>query len=121
MPTADKSLERPDITGVVEAIETAGTTLAAMTTQIQELQSDAAKMEATNARLRQKIGDVTHQNQALEANLRVETQKAEEAGILAAENAARADALERELAYALADLNRVTEAISAALGVPQAR
>lgn len=113
MPTT-----RPDIEGVVEAVEQAASSIAAMTQRIQDLEAHNASLEDKNRELSQQLTMMLQRHQSAEANARAHSLRADEAESLAAQHSARAEELERDLGVALADLNRVTDAIANALGLP---
>ncbi len=107
---------RPDIAGVVEAVEQAAASMAAMTQQIQSLEAQVYQLEASNHHLSGQLAEVSDARDTAEETLRGERERGQRVEAFAAHHVARASALERELDVARADLAKVVEAITNALG-----
>lgn len=107
---------RPDIAGVVEAVEQAAASMAAMTQRIQALESHAYQLESSNHHLSGQLAEVSEARDTAEDALRAERERGQRVEAFAAHHVARASALERELDVARADLAKVVEAITNALG-----
>lgn len=118
-PAHETPTSRPDIAGVVEAVEQAASSIAAMTGRIHELEAHVGRLDAANQDLGLQLSQRAQQHEAAEAKARAQNERAAAAEHIASQHMARADALERDLATALADLNRVTDAIANALGLPE--
>ena len=111
---------RPDIAGVVEAVEQAAVSMAAMTQRIQALESQAYQLESSNHHLSGQLAEMSEARDAAEDALRAERERGQRVEAFAAHHVARASALERELDVARADLAKVVEAITNALGSSRA-
>jgi chromosome segregation ATPase len=107
---------RPDIAGVVEAVEQAAASMAAMTQRIQALESQAYQLEMSNHQLSGQLAEVTEARDSAEEALRTERERGQRVEAFAAHHVSRASALERDLDVARADLAKVVEAINTALG-----
>lgn len=110
---------RPNVTQVVEAVEQAGHSLSSMAGRIDDLESHIANLEAGNSRLSEKLSASQHHVADLEDQLKVEMERAARIEAVAAQQASRAVALDRELTTAYGDLARITDAIAATLGFYQ--
>lgn len=110
---------RPNIASVVEAVEHAAQTIAAMTTRIEELEGNGEALETANRQLEEQLGEADQMMRALDAKLKAETERANRSEAVSAQQGARVIDLERELSTVHGDLARVTEAITAALGLPE--
>jgi septal ring factor EnvC (AmiA/AmiB activator) len=117
LPPASAGL-RPNIASVVQAVEHAAHSIAAMTARIEELESHIDQLEANNRHFEAQLGEAEQALQLADAKLRTEGERAMRAESAAAHQTARAMDLERELTAVHGDLARVTEAITAALGLP---
>ena len=111
---------RPDIAGVVEAVEHAAASMAAMAQRIQALDSQTYQLESHNQHLATQLADMTEAREAAEEALRAERERGQRVEAFAAHHVSRASALERELDGARSDLAKVVEAINNALGSPAA-
>ena len=109
---------RPNIASVVGAVEQAAQAITAMTGRIDELESHIGELESVNRQLETQLGEADQAMQSLEGRLRAEGERALRSEGAATKEASRAHDLERELSAVHADLARVTEAITAALGLP---
>lgn len=118
-PVPARSGPRPNIANVVEAVEHAASSIAAMTARIDELESHIDGLEAMNRQLEAQLAEAGQAIQVTESKLRAEGERASRIEGVAAHQAARVVDLERELSAAHGDLARVTEAIAAALGLPE--
>lgn len=118
-PGVARAGSRPNITSVVEAVEHAAHSIAAMTSRIEELENHIDGLEAMNRQLETQLAEAGQAIQVTEAKLRAEGERASRIEGVAAHQAARVVDLERELSAAHGDLARVTEAIAAALGLPE--
>jgi hypothetical protein len=107
---------RPRTSDILEAVGHAAASMTAMNTRIQELESKQFELAATNNQLRTKLGDILQSQQTADARLRAETDRADRAEEIAARHLSRCQMLEGDLATALADLNRIAEAITGTLG-----
>ena len=107
---------RPDVTHVVEAVEQAAHSIASMTARIDELQSHIGNLETSNGKLNEKLSSSQRHVLDLEARLKAESDRASRIEAVAAQQAGRAAALDRELNAAHGDLARITDAIAATLG-----
>lgn len=109
---------RPDIAGVLEAVDHAASSMASMAERIQELEAQNHQLDATNHQLTAQLGEVVQQRDATIANLNTESDRAQRLEALAAHHVSRATALERDLGVTRADLAKVVDAITSALGTP---
>ena len=116
-----------DISGVLEAVEHAASSLSAMAERIQELEAHSQALEAhaqeietQNQQLVVQLGEAIQQRDALGANLKAEGERVQRLESLAAHHVSRATGLERDLGVARADLAKVVDAITNALGAPAA-
>lgn len=109
---------RPDVAHVVEAVEQAAHSISTMTNRIEDLEGHIANLEAGNAKLTEKLGSSQRYVVDLEARLKAENDRASRIEAVAAQQASRAAALDRELNAAHGDLARITDAIAATLGFP---
>ena len=109
---------RADVAHVVEAVEQAGHSINAMTARIEDLEGHVGNLEATNGKLNEKIASSQRHVADLEARLKAEAERATRIEAVAAQQAGRAAALDRELNAAHGDLARITDAIAATLGFP---
>ena len=110
---------RPNIASVVEAVEHAAQAIAAMTARIEELENNGEALEAANRQLEEQLGEADQMVRTLDAKVKVETERANRFETVSGQQAARVIDLERELSTVHGDLARVTEAITAALGLPE--
>ncbi len=117
-PSREQSNARPNITGIVEAVEQAASSISLMSTRIQDLEVQHAEDEAAQHSLQVQLADAMQRYEAAEASAQNENERAQRAELFAAHHVARVKTLEQELAGALSDLARVTEAITSALGLP---
>lgn len=108
--------ERPRAAEILEAVDHAAASMHAMSARIHELELHYGELESINNQLRIKLGEVLKTQQATEAALRDERERAERAEAIAAHHLSRAQALESDLEDALTDLRRIAEAISGTLG-----
>ena len=114
-----------DISGVLEAVEHAASSMSAMAERIQELEAHSQALEASNQDLEShnrelgtQLHDATQQRDSLAANLKVEAERVQRLESLAAHHVSRATGLERDLGVARSDLAKVVDAITHALGAP---
>ena len=119
IPTPARSGLRPDVAHVVEAVEQAAHSISSMTARIEDLESHIANLEAVNGKLNEKLTSSQRHNADLEARLKAESERVARIEAVAAQQAGRAAALDRELNAAHSDLGRITDAIAATLGFPQ--
>ncbi len=110
---------RPNIANVVEAVEQAAQAIAAMTARIEELETNGEALEAANRQLEEQLGEADQMIRALDSKVKTETERANRFETVSGQQAARVIDLERELSTVHGDLTRVTEAITAALGLPE--
>ncbi len=110
---------RPKIASVVEAVEHAAQSIAAMTARIEDLEGHIELVESTNRQLEAQLDEATHSARNFEGRLKTETERATRLETAGGQQAARVLDLERELSTVHSDLARVTEAIAAALGLPE--
>ena len=105
---------------ILDAVDQAATAMAAMQARIHELESKQYALEATNAQLKAKLGELLQGQQAVEAMGRADRERATHAEQIAAEHQSRTETLEHDLAGALGDLQKIAAAIHGALGqVPE--
>ncbi len=109
---------RPDVAHVVEAVEQAAHSISTMAARIEDLESHIANLESSNGKLNEKLASSQRHNVDLEARLKAENERAGRIEAVAAQQAGRAAALDRELNAAHGDLARITDAIAATLGFP---
>lgn len=112
----EASTSRPSTSDVLEAVEQAAASMAAMDQRIQELEARHYELEATNTQLKTKLGELLQLQQAAEAKARAEAERAQRAEEIAARHLSRTQVLEGDLETALGDLNRIAEAITGSLG-----
>ena len=117
--TPARSGLRPDVAHVVEAVEQAANSISAMTSRIEDLEGHVVNLEAGNGKLSEKLASSQRHVADLEARLKAESERAARIEAVAAQQAGRAAALDRELNAAHGDLARITDAIGATLGFPQ--
>ncbi len=118
-PPPSRQIGRPNIASVVGAVEQAAQAITAMTGRIDELENHIGELETVNRQLEGQLGEADQNLQALEGRLRSESDRATRLETIAAQQTSRANDLERELSAVHGDLARVTEAITAALGLPE--
>jgi len=116
---------RVDISGVLEAVEHAASSLSAMAERIQELEMHSQALEAhnqdldsQNQQLTAQLSEAIQQRDAVSASLKAEGERIQRLESLAAHHVSRATGLERDLGVARADLAKVVDAITNALGSP---
>ena len=126
-PNPAPSAGRMDISGVLEAVEHAAASMTSMAERIDELERSNHDLderyrhiEAANQALTLKLAEVTHQHDAAVAALQAESERIQRLESVATHHVSRATGLERELGVARADLAKVVEAITQALGAPGA-
>ncbi len=119
LPTPSRAGLRPDVTHVVQAVEQAAHSISSMTARIEDLETHIANLEAGNSKLNEKLASSQRHVGDLEARLKAENERAARIEAVAAQQAGRAAALDRELNAAHGDLARITDAIGATLGFPQ--
>ena len=119
IPLAPPLAPRPTADTLVEAIQHAAATMSAMTDRIEELESSLDALERTHHDTVSQFQETQQLLEASEAALREESERRDRAETLAAHHVARANRLDLELANALGDLTRVTDAIAGALGFPE--
>ena len=107
---------RPNITGLVEAVEHAASSMNMMSTRIQDLEAQRLEDEAAYQQLQMQLAETTQRYEAAEASAHAESERAQRAELFAAHHVARVKSLENELAMTMSDLTRVTDAITNALG-----
>lgn len=110
---------RPDVNHVVQAVEQAAQSISSMSARIDDLESHVVNLETSNGKLNEKLASSQRHVADLEARLKAETDRAARIEAVAAQQAGRAAALDRELNAAHGDLARITDAIAATLGFPQ--
>ena len=110
---------RPDVAHVVEAVEQAAHSISSMTARIEDLESHVTNLEAANGKLDERLSSSQRHVADLEARLKGESERATRIEAVAAQQAGRAAALDRELNAAYGDLARITDAIAATLGFPE--
>ena len=118
-PGFARQTTRPNIASVVEAVEHAAQSIAAMTARVEELEGHIHLSETNNRQLEAQLDEAGESVRALEGKLKTEGERAAHLETTSAQHAARALDLERELSSVHGDLARVTEAIAAALGLPE--
>ena len=107
---------RPNISGLVEAVEHAASSMNMMSNRIQDLEAQHLEDEAAYRQLQTQLAETTMRYEAAEASAQAESERAQRAELFAAHHVARVKSLEHELAMAMSDLTRVTDAITNALG-----
>ena len=114
-----------DISGVLEAVEHAASSMSAMAERIQELEAHSEALEASNQdldghnrQLASQLHDVSQQRDVMAASLKTEAERVQRLESLAAHHVSRATGLERDLGVARSDLAKVVDAITHALGAP---
>ena len=124
-PTAAAPTGHVDISGVLEAVEHAASSMNAMAERIQELEAHSQALEAANQdleghsrQLTAQLHEAAQQRDALNASLKAEAERVQRLESLAAHHVSRATGLERDLGVARADLAKVVDAITHALGSP---
>lgn len=115
-PPPDLQSERPSTADILEAVEQAAASMAAMQARIEELEATQYQLEATNHQLRAKLGELLQSQQAAEATSRADRDHAARAEQIATQYQSRAQLLENDLETALGDIKKIAEAISGALG-----
>ena len=108
---------RPDIDGVLDAVDQAAMSIAVMTARIHELETHIYGLETNNDQLMAQIEAVEQRAETAEGALKITSERMQRAELLAAHQLARGNTLEQQLAAALTDLTRVTEAIASRLGL----
>ena len=109
---------KPDIASVVQAVQHAAQSMAAMSARIDDLERHIDDIEASNRQMEAQLNEAEQALHMADNKLRSEDERATRAESVASHQTARAMDLERELSSVHADLARVTEAIAAALGFP---
>ena len=109
---------RPTVDTIVEAVEQAASTMAAMTNRIQSLEETIDELQLAQHDTAVQLAETVRRNEETEASLRTERERGARAETLAAHHVARANRLEVELGKAMSDLTRVTDAIASTLGLP---
>ena len=124
-PTAPGPSAHVDISGVLEAVEHAASSMSAMAERIQELEAHSQALEASNQdldahnrQLASQLHDTSQQRDAMAASLKTEAERVQRLESLAAHHVSRATGLERDLGVARSDLAKVVDAITHALGAP---
>ena len=114
-----------DISGVLEAVEHAASSMSAMAERIQELEAHSQALETANqdleshnGQLTTQLHDTAQQRDAMVASLKAEAERVQRLESLAAHHVSRATGLERDLGVARSDLAKVVDAITHALGAP---
>jgi hypothetical protein len=115
-PPPAPAFTRPSTADVLAAVEQAAASMAQMQARIQELEAKHYDLETTNTQLKAKLGELLHAQQNAESAARTERERANQAEHVAAQHLARVELLEHDLATALNDLNRISQAITGALG-----
>ena len=125
-PPAPAPSAHVDISGVLEAVEHAASSMSAMAERIQELEAHSQALEASNheldahaRQLASQLNDATQQRDMMAASLKTESERVQRLESLAAHHVSRATGLERDLGVARSDLAKVVDAITHALGAPQ--
>ena len=108
---------RPNIDGVLDAVEQAAMSIAMMTARIHELETHIYSLESANDQLASQLDATAQRADAAEADLHTTGERMRRAELLAAHQLARGNTLEQQLESALADLTRVTDAIASRLGI----
>ena len=119
MPDPSRNMSRPNIASVVQAVEHAAQSMASMSTRIDQLEHHIDDLEANNRQMEMQLVEAEKALHLADTKLRAEDERASRAEGIATHQTARAMDLERELSAVHADLARVTEAIAAALGLPE--
>ena len=116
---------RADISGILEAIQFAASSMNATAEHIEQLEAhsqacEAAKqeLEAQNRQLTVQLGEAIQERDATAASLEVEKERSQRLESLAAQHVSRANAFERELAASQADLAKVIELVRFTFGTP---
>ena len=109
---------RPTADALVEAVQHAASTMTAMTDRIDELEASLATAHRAHHETAAYLEETRQLLGVSETALREEGGRRDRAETLAAHHVARANHLELELANALGDLTRVTDAIADTLGLP---
>ena len=116
---------RADISGVLEAIQFAASSMNATAEHIEQLQAQSQafeaanqELEAQNRQLTVKLGEAIQERDATAASLEAEKERSQRLEGLAAQHVSRANALEREFAASQADLAKVIELIRTSFGTP---
>ena len=119
MADPSRTMSRPNISSVVQAVEHAAQSMAAMSTRIEQLEHHIDDVEASNRQMEAQLVEAEKALLLADTRLRSEDERATRAEGAAAHQTSRAMDLERELSAVHADLARVTEAIAGALGLPE--
>lgn len=117
--TPPVAASRPTADALVEAVQHAASTMAAMTDRIEDLEANLAATQRVHHETAAQLEETRQLLGASETALREEGNRRDRAESLAAHHVARANHLEVELANALGDLTRVTDAIAETLGLPE--
>ena len=114
---------RADVSGVLEAIQFAASSMSETADRIEQLESKSQASEAANRELegqnRQlviRLGEVTQDRDATVATLEAEKERLQRLEALAAHYISRANALEQELAASQADIAKVIELVQTVFG-----
>lgn len=118
-PPQPRAETRPNVAGIVEAVEQAAHSISHMSQRIEDMSVQIDELETANQQLSAQLAESETERHAVESALQKERERSQQAEELAADHAYRATKLEQELGTALADLARVAEAITAALGMPE--
>ena len=120
---AEASAAVADIGAILEAVQLTATSITSMADRIEELEAHTeafaasnAELETENRRLTIEIGDAIQQCDTLGASLDAETERLKRLEGVTAEHVARATSLERDVAAAHADLERIVDAVGGHLG-----
>lgn len=119
------STPRANISGVLEAIEFAASSMNATAEQVEQLEAHSQSVEAANQELEVRIqelslqlGEAIQERDASAASLEAEKERSQRLESLAAHHISRANALERELAASQADISKVLELVKTRFGTP---
>ena len=114
---------RADVSGVLEAIQFAATSMSATADRIEQLESQSQASDAANRELEEQnrqlviqLGEVTQERDATHASLAAEKERLQRLEALAAHHISRANALEQELAASQADIAKVIELVQNVFG-----
>lgn len=114
---------RADITGVLEAIQFAASSMNSMAGRVEELESHSQaferanhELDAQNRQLSLQLQEAIEQRDATAASLEAGRERAQRLEGFAAQNISRANALEHDLASACADLAKVVELVRKSFG-----
>ncbi len=124
LPAPYAPTSRADISGVLEAVQFAASSMSAMAERIEQLEAHSQAFEVSNrelevqgAQFAAELSGINQQRDALAADLESEQQRYRELETRVAQHVSRSAGLERDLGIARADLSKIAEVVKRALGV----